>query len=254
MDTELMHVPELLEHLEAEGSRLVAAVERTDWDARVPHLDWTVREVVVHVGGVHRWAADVIRTGANSPATEAGAAVGTDPGGPGLLVWFSAGHAELVDALRSAPADLDTFTFLPADSPLHFWARRQAHETAMHRADVEAAAGGSSEPFDPAFALDGIEELLNGFARRRSNRIDRDARVVLTAGDGTAPGRSWELVFGGERIEINRPEPFGWANATVHGTPDHLYRWLWNRPAQVTVNGDTDVAALFGRSVRVNWS
>ena len=45
--------------------------------------------------------------------------------------------------LRSAPADLDCFTFLPAESARHFWARRQAHETAIHRVDAENAAGGS---------------------------------------------------------------------------------------------------------------
>ena len=31
------------------------------------------------------------------------------------------------------------FAFLPAPSPLAFWARRQAHETGIHRADVESA-------------------------------------------------------------------------------------------------------------------
>jgi uncharacterized protein (TIGR03083 family) len=63
------------------------------------------------------------------------------PGDAELLGWFRDGHAELVRALRSADPRLSCWTFLPAPSSLAFWARRQAHETAIHRADAESAAG-----------------------------------------------------------------------------------------------------------------
>src|SRR6204780_1534249 len=55
--------------------------------------------------------------------------------------------------------------FLDAPSPLAFWARRQAHEPAIHRADAESAAGDVT-PFPAVFAADGIDELLVCFASR----------------------------------------------------------------------------------------
>ena len=59
------------------------------------------------------------------------------------------------------PPDLDCWAFLPAPSPLAFWSRRQAHETAIHRADVESAL--RVRPVYPKeFAADGIDELLLG--------------------------------------------------------------------------------------------
>ena len=69
------------------------------------------------------------------------------------------------EALRSAPADLECWTFLPADSPLAFWARRQAHETTIHRVDVESISA-SLTPLDAQLSADGIDELLFGFASR----------------------------------------------------------------------------------------
>ena len=69
-----------------------------------------------------------------------------------LINWYLDTNANLVDALESAPPDVESFTFLPAPSPLAMWARRQAHETSIHRFDAENAAGIASE-FDPTFAV-----------------------------------------------------------------------------------------------------
>src|SRR4029450_13488361 len=66
------------------------------------------------------------------------------PGDDALVGWFRAGHATLVDALSAADPALDCWTFLPAPSPLGFWARRQAHETAIHRVDAQGPAGGGT--------------------------------------------------------------------------------------------------------------
>ena len=55
------------------------------------------------------------------------------------------------DTLRTADPAVRCWTFLPAPSPLAFWARRQAHETAIHRADAQLAAGPVT-PFAADFA------------------------------------------------------------------------------------------------------
>jgi len=173
-----------------------------------------------------------------------------------LLPWFVEGHRALVETLCAAPADLDCATFLPAPSPLAFWARRQAHETAIHRSDAQAAAAiaessgrnPSTTLHDRAFAQDGIAEILLGFAARRSNAIAQPGVLALCAADGP----HWRIELGGERIAAV-PDEAPDADAVVSGTSSDIYLWLWNRPSAATVAGAADVAKLW-RTVRVRWS
>lgn len=242
-----MDVDALIRQLAADGPRLAEAAAQAGHDAPVPATDWTVRELVTHVGGIHRWTADIVANCGTSFDTAAGDAVGTGPSDAELHDWFRTGHAALVDTLRAAPEDLDCATFLPADSPLHFWARRQAHETAVHRADAEAAADRRAV-FDAGFAQDGIAELLLGFAARKANAVAQPATIGLRADDGP----SWLITLGGERTLAGPLGSGMQADATVTGTSSDLYLWLWNRPSAATVAGDARVAALW-REVCVRW-
>jgi uncharacterized protein (TIGR03083 family) len=252
-----VELPEFIEHLVDEGVRLATAAARVGWDTPVPRTDWNVRDLVTHVGGVHRWATDVVCTGATDLDTAAGRDVGRGPGDDELLEWFVTGHAALVSALRSAPPDLAAETFLSAPSPLHFWARRQAHETAIHRADADAASGELSN-YAPGFAQDGIIELLHGFATRKSMTIDRKATILLDATDGP----SWLVSLGGEQICANPIDGIAGtglagtdvARADVRGSSSDLYLWLWNRDAEVVLSGSQDVADLWASTMRVRWS
>jgi uncharacterized protein (TIGR03083 family) len=238
----------LIDHLAADGVEVGEAAGRAGWDAPVPGCDWTVRAVVTHLGGVHRWAAEIVRTGSDTSDLPSAAQVGTGPADDELLDWFLAGHAELVVALGDAPADLEAVAFLPADSPLHFWARRQAHETAIHRVDVEGAAG-SRVAFDADFAQDGIAEMLRGFARRRPKAAMPDSSIGLIASDGS----SWLIRLGGERVESTQVDSASDAGAFVRGTSSELYQWLWNRPSGAVVAGDETPVEWWGENVKVNW-
>jgi uncharacterized protein (TIGR03083 family) len=244
-----MDVATHVERLEVDGALLAGAAERAGWDKPVAACRWDVRQLVTHLGGVHRWAAALVRTAARDGLEEVAATVGTGPGDDELLDWFRAGHADLVATLRAAPADLVCYTFLPAPSPLAFWARRQAHETAIHRADAESAAGDIT-PFPVAFAQDGIGEMLHGFARRRSNAIDAPGTVALRPDDG---GTAWLVTMGGERLGAVEAAADADADATVNGSSSDLYLWLWNRPADVTISGDASIAERW-RQIQVRWS
>lgn len=244
-------VTDLVDRLTSDGTLLATAAERAGWDAPVPHLDWAVRDVVVHLGGVHRWATDIVRTGAQSLDTEAGRAVGSGPPDDELLDWFLTGHAALVTALGDASPDLEVVTFLRAESPLLFWARRQAHETAIHRADVESAAGTITD-VPPMFAVDGIYEIVGGFGARRSNAIAHNASMLL---DDVGDVVCHRIVFGGERTEIDSydVEP-PTSDVTVRGSASDIYYWLWNRPSGAEVVGERSVAQLWRDTVQVTWS
>ena len=243
-----MDATALIAHLAAEGPRLAAAAGRAGWDTHVPATEWNVRQLITHIGGVHRWATEVVSGAPREHVDAAHALVGVGPPDAELVDWFRTGHENLVEALAAAPADLDAFTFLPADSPLEFWARRQAHETAIHRADAENAAGLAPD-FDAEFAQDGIAEVLT-FGHRRGFARDRAATIGLDAGDGP----SWLITFGGEHTEAVRSEDLAGTDVTVRGLSSDLYLWLWNRPSQAYADGDDEVAALWTETVRIHWS
>jgi len=162
-DNPLMETAEFIETLAREGALLADAAESAGLDAPVPTCpDWRVRDLVLHTGAVHRWAASYVA----ERRMDRG---GFDTSGPQdaeLVDWYRQTHLRLVGALTDAPADLACWYFLAAPSPLEFWARRQAHETTVHRADAEAALGPDPSPVDPAFAANGVDELLAGSAAR----------------------------------------------------------------------------------------
>jgi uncharacterized protein (TIGR03083 family) len=245
-----LEIHEHIDRLAAEGARLMQAAGAGSLDAAVPPCPgWTVRELVTHVGGVHRWAAAIVGGALPSSDDATSERVGAGPDDALLLDWFHDGHRALVQTLRGAPSDLSCFTFLPAPSPLAFWARRQAHETAIHRADAEAAQGPITA-FDPDFAHDGIDEVLMGLAsRRRTAMPSATLNVQLRGGEG-----GWLITFGAGGLTVS-PDPARdvAADLTVSGGASDLYLWLWNRPATVSLVGDVAVTELW-RQIRVRWS
>jgi uncharacterized protein (TIGR03083 family) len=176
---------------------------------------------------------------------------------PDLIPWFLAGHAALVGALAAADPALECGTFMAAPSPLAFWARRQAHETAIHRADAESASGARPE-YPPDFAADGIDELLMGFGARRKYRpaAARGGGLRVRTSD---TGHAWHLSAQAGRIQGQRQpdEPAGPDDDMVSGPASAVYLYLWNRsgqaPADVTLTGRGDFLTSWRTSVRVRW-
>ena len=164
-----MEIPEHIDMLRRQGDLLADAAERAGLDAVVPPCQpWQVRDLLRHTGYIHRWAArhiterpDTVLDGPPEEEILRGGAADAE-----LLAWFRDGHAALVKTLATADPALQCATFIAAPSPLAFWARRQAHETAIHRADAESAAGATPE-YPADFAADGVDELIMGFGRRR---------------------------------------------------------------------------------------
>lgn len=231
-----------LRQLAADGERLAATAAAAEATAPVPGLEWTVGDVVAHTGAVHRWCADLVRERRTEPAHRS--ADFAPPPDEAPVPWFAAGHAALLDVLAAVPADVTVWGFGRPVPARAFWTRRQAHETAIHRADVEAGAGRPVTAVDPDFAQDGLAEVT-GFARGfRSAPSERRLGLVATDGD------DWVLTFAGGRIAATRGGGTGDVDATVSGSSSDLYLWAWNRPSAAVVAGDPAVAALW-QDVRV---
>lgn len=229
--------------LDNEGHLLLDTAARAGLEAAVPSCpEWQVRDLLRHIGQVHRLANSYVSTGRTTPPGEDDH-LSSPPGDEQLLDWVRAGHADLVRSLQHPPEDLQCWSFLPAPSPLAFWARRQAHEIAMHRADAQLAAG-DTPSFDAAFAADGIDELLVGFFARPGRRFvaDPPVRLGLRAAD---TGDAWTFTIGPDGRQTTR-EP-GDADCVVTGTAATLYQLVWNRGDRdgCTVEGDETVLDLY---------
>ena len=177
-----MEVTAHIEALRHEGELMAVAVDANGpRRAAVPTCpEWTVRDLVRHLGGVHRWATGYVADRRTEVwDVELDEVVGAWPDDAALADWLRDGCTALADALAAAPDDLECWTFLPAPSPRAMWARRQAHETAIHRVDAELAAPTPSDPFRPAFAADGVDELLTCFVPRRSTTLRAEASATL---------------------------------------------------------------------------
>jgi uncharacterized protein (TIGR03083 family) len=256
---------EIAEHIDAlrhNGDLLADAADRAGLDASVPPCaPWQVRDLLRHTGYIHRWAARHI-TECPETVLDGPPEVEILCGGaadPDLLAWFRAGHAALVETLRTADPGLVCATLMDAPSPLAFWARRQAHETAIHRADADSASGVRPE-YEPDFAADGIDELIMGFGQRRKYRpsAEGDGSMQIRTTD---TGHAWLVVTEGGRIQARREhgvrDPAGSLACTVTGPASGLYLFLWHRAdaaqAGVTVSGDPGFLELWQSSVRVRW-
>jgi uncharacterized protein (TIGR03083 family) len=252
-----MEIASLLAALREQGMRMTKVATLTAIDAPVPTCpDWRLRDLLLHTGGVHRWATTVVKEART-------AAIDIDqpydivpelPADPELVDWFREGLVDLVDALESAPEGLDCWSFMPAPTPKAFWTRRQAHETTIHRIDTEAAAGASSG-VEAELAADGIDELLTGFLpRNRRLRSDTERTVRIRTEDA---GHEWVVTIGQERPRTTRAgEHSGPVDATVGGPAADVYLALWNRRSWdcLTVTGDTELLARWPESVQVRWS
>ena len=214
-----------------------------------------MRDLLRHVGGVHRWAKTYVAESRLEPMdeTEEGSLMGGWPErDEELIEWFRQGHASLVHTLETADPALSCWTFLAAPSPLAFWARRQAHETAIHRADAESPREAIT-PFPPAFAADGIDELLSCFLTRSSGglRADPPRRLQVKTTDEPA---NWLVEIGPQRVVVS-PDG-GAADCAVSGPASELYLLLWNRRGAegLDVRGDRSLLEGWRRMARIRWS
>ena len=263
-----MLVSEHIARLRGEGGALAAAAASAGLGTPVPSCpEWVVRDLVRHQGGVHRWATGVVTGALSEPwDVDLDEVVGRWPSDAGLLSWFADGHRRLVEALEEADPDLSCWTFLAAPSPLAMWARRQAHETTVHRVDAELAAGGPVGSVPAPFAADGVDELLACFLTRSGGSVRADPPRTLLVGCSDTPGR-WLVRIGpdgvattgvagvpGADTDAPRVED---TDCQVSGEASALYLTLWGRPGATdppTVTGDRRVLDAFVDDVDIRWS
>ena len=242
-----MRVEAYIEAIQEQGAALHRAAMAVGPDAAVPGCPgWTVAVLLEHLGLVQRWATSFVRDDRAASFDD----LEEKPSFVDPERWFLDGLAELTAALRAAPPDLRCWTFRPAAAPLAFWARRQAHELAIHRSDVDAAASAVTA-FDPEFAADGVDELVVTLLGERGGRFRASPPRSLAIRPADAAGAlRIEILPDGRRIGPDGGDP---ADCVIAGRAADLYLFLWNRqPArQPEITGDLRVVEMWRSAVRV---
>lgn len=251
-------VADHLSTLAAEAARFTDLIRAAaDPGATVPTCpEWTLRELVAHQGEVHRWVTDTVTgTWAELSAADRADRIAA-PLDPALADWFADGADRLGTALADAPAGLVTPVFLlDAPSARTFWARRQANETTLHRVDALAATLGrcpTAAEVDVTVdrAVDGIDELLNGFLPRPRMTL-RSAEPFTLAVQPSDADRRWVVAIGDGPAVTGTSDAA--TDATFSGTAAELWLGLWNRGDALAATGRPGTLAQWREQVRVSW-
>ncbi|MET0416486.1 MAG: maleylpyruvate isomerase family mycothiol-dependent enzyme [Actinoplanes sp.] len=217
-----------------------AVAAAPDRDARVPGCpDWTLRDLVRHLGRVQRfWAATVAAAQPGDPPDVSGEP-GMEPADD-LIAWSAESTVLLLAALRAAGPDTPCWTWWPESAgpkTAGAVARHQVQEAAVHAFDAQQTIG-TAEPLPGAVAVDGVAEFLEVGLGALGEWPHRPARITFTATDG--PSWTVDLSPSGSRCE---PAASGSPVATVHAPASDLVLALYGRVPfdDLRVDGDRGV-------------
>ncbi|WP_399889633.1 maleylpyruvate isomerase N-terminal domain-containing protein [Streptomyces sp. BBFR51] len=186
-----------------------------DLSATVPTCpDWTLEDLVRHVGRALRWSGLIVRTRAEqdvpmdrAPGAEGPAATGD---AAALDAWLAESGEVVVEALREAGPDAHAWSWAGVDTT-GFWARRTTHELVVHGADAALAADLPLQAVAPDVAADAVDEWLEIV------RFVQRALPDAAANELRAPGRSIHLHATDTPAELNAE----W----IVGLPDDGITW-----------------------------
>jgi uncharacterized protein (TIGR03083 family) len=225
-----------LDEVRQQAGALRAAAVKVGPDVDVPTTPgWTVLRLVRHIARVHSWVVLALDA---DPAGERPEATRPPEDWDTLLDFWDGQLDTMLDKLRRHGPDGPAWTFFD-DGTASWWARRQAHETAIHRLDAEHAAYGDAVEhlvFTPEFAADGVDEALTVMIRRKP--AETTGTVLFHAADA---GQAWLVTATAGELPSTGPATDLATDASVVGTADAVYRAVWKRPSNAVVGGDRTV-------------
>ena len=134
--------------------------------------------------------------------------------------------------------------------PASFVRRRVAHETAIHRWDAQNAAG-HPDGFEPAVAVDGIDEMMELWIPRAFNLGQFGGRGQTIQLEGIDGDASWLITVEADRTEWRRGH--NGADVSARGRLGDLYLFVWSRldPAELEVRGELEMLRRWQEAARV---
>jgi len=224
-------------HVEADGDLLVTAAAQ-DLSADIPSCPgWTMRDLVEHVAEVYEHKIACTQLGREPDPWPPEWPADRDP-----IDWLNDARTRLLAMFAEHGPQDPSATWWPPDQTVGFWARRMAHETAVHRVDAQLGVG-QATPVDDDLATDGVDEILTIMLAGDWSEAPSDEaagqRVAISTG-----GRQWIVAL--EPTFIGVEEGRGQAAAAVEGDPSDVLLWLWGRfpDERVSLSGDAATLAL----------
>lgn len=223
--------------LRSEGAALVAAARRADLATPVPSCpDWTVADLLGHVGAVLTWQADIVGRRMTEPDFVFPSAPDDPTARPD---WVADAVRTLADVLDAADPATPMWT-LAGPGTVGFWLRRAAHETSLHRVDAELASGAVT-PVDATLAADALDEyfavVVGVRVRDRMTGTGESVHVHCT----DVPGE-WIVRLLPDGPETERVHAKG--DVAARGSASDLLLALRNRADLTTVDVVGDAALL----------
>jgi uncharacterized protein (TIGR03083 family) len=225
-------------------------------DAAIGRLDvpiptcpgWFMVDLVVHVGGVHRAQAAIVRTRSKEPLGIAREMFDSVPGllewlesstlfgghsnlvsiPAGLDEWFRAGAEELSSALANADPT-DTVWSWSLDQTVAHYLRLMPIETAVHRWDAQVPTG-HPDPIQTDLATDGVSHTFEVMAPYRRQLIDSppgtgESYLCIA----TDSGSTWQVTFEEGELKVIENPPKPSAAIEIGGSASELFLFLWGR-------------------------
>jgi uncharacterized protein (TIGR03083 family) len=191
--------------LGAEADRFASSLTGADLGATVVTCpDWTVRDLVSHVGRLHRWSRDLVASGIVAETWRSSLPLDYPDGAAPLdawRAWLTTGAADACRTFAAAEPAAPVWAW-GADQHARFWPRRMLFETAIHRIDLDLTLGRAAD-LPVGVAVEGIDEQLENlpFVARWNGEVGRLRGAGETLGfTATDAAASWRV----------RLEPDGW--------------------------------------------
>lgn len=234
---------DMLALIDDRSAALRTAAARAGFEARVPGCpEWTVADLVAHLGEVHIFWTAVVGAGEASGPPDPETVGDTKPG-PDLLAWSAEASSNLVRELRNAGPDRICWTWWESTgepTTSGAVARHQVQEAAVHAYDAQQAAA-HAEPLPAAVAADGVSEYLHVELPTNGPWPYEPATVVLETGRGG----KWVLDLGPEGVHVLSGDDHGNVkpHATVTADPSDMVLAFYRRDTigELQVEGNKDL-------------
>ena len=194
-----------IELLGAEADRFASSLAGADLGATVVTCpDWTVRDLVSHVGGLYRWSRELVASGILAETWRSSLPLDYPDGAEppeAWREWLTTGAADACRTFAAAEPAAPVWAW-GADQHARFWPRRMLFETAIHRIDLDLTLGRAPD-LPVGVAVEGIDEQLENlpFVARWNGEVGRLRGAGETLGfTATDADASWRV----------RLEPDGW--------------------------------------------
>lgn len=225
---------ELVAAVRREGEATLAAAKQGD--VPVPTCgDWTMSDLLRHVAEVYTWVAHIVTERVTERPPREPAPDDVDP-----VELLGDRLDELVSAFSTTEAQTPVWNWSSEPGVAAFWARRMAHESAIHRNDAQRAHG-VAQPIDAELAHDGMDELIDVIIPRVIERDELTLPTMSVSFVATDEG-DWHVQLGEDglqRLDVAK-EP----TVTARGTASALLLAAYGRVPWEILDVDGDAECL----------